>query len=65
MSKLTLEEKKKRVKQDLVALEQLDTPNAKQALIEVDHRTYDRVIEEFSGGRLEQLTDLILDLEAM
>lgn len=57
------EEKTKRVIQDLVALVGIGTPKAKKALAAVRQGTYDVDIAEFTGGRLDQLTDLIISLE--
>jgi len=56
-------EKTKRVIQDLVALVEIGTPKAKKALASVKRGTYDTDIAEFTGGRLDQLTDLIICLE--
>jgi len=60
---ITTEEKTKRVIQDLVALIEIGTPKAKKALASVRLGTYDVDIAEFTGGRLNQLTDLIISLE--
>jgi hypothetical protein len=49
--------------QDLVALIEIGTPTAKKALASVRLGTYDVDISEFTGGRLDQLTDLIISLE--
>ena len=49
--------------QDLVALIEIGTPKAKKALASVRLGTYDVDISEFTGGRLDQLTDLIISLE--
>jgi hypothetical protein len=56
-------EAKKRVIQDLVALVEIGTPRAKKALASVRRGTYDVDISEFTGGRLDQLTDMIISLE--
>lgn len=56
-------ETKKRVIQDLVALIEIGTPRAKKALASVRRGTYDADISEFTGGRLDQLTDMIISLE--
>jgi hypothetical protein len=62
-SAITIQEKTKRVMQDLVALIEIGTPKAKKALASVRLGTYDVDISEFTGGRLDQLTDLIISLE--
>jgi hypothetical protein len=63
ISAITIQEKTKRVMQDLVALIEIGTPKAKKALASVRLGTYDVDISEFTGGRLDQLTDLIISLE--
>ena len=60
---ITTEEKTKRVIQDLVALIEIGIPKAKKALASVRRGIYDADISEFTGGRLDQLTDMIISLE--
>jgi hypothetical protein len=60
---ITTADKTKRVIQDLVALVEIGTPRAKKALASVRRGTYDADISEFTGGRLDQLTDMIIALE--
>ena len=62
---MTTQEKKLAVMQDLKALADLGTDNAKETLLFVSLGKYDSEIADFGGGRIDQLTDLLISLEGI
>ena len=70
MTKLTFEEKKLAVVENLAELRMIDAPFAEKAMYEVRAGVYDRVIGELDINELNEqnlklLTDVILEMEAM
>lgn len=62
---MNFEEKQKAVMQDLLALAELKTPHARKAYLSVKSGKYDSDISDFGGGRIDQLTDLLISLEGI
>ncbi|NBW19005.1 MAG: hypothetical protein EBR82_64620 [Caulobacteraceae bacterium] len=62
---MNFEEKRKAVMLDLLALAELKTPNARKSYLSVKSGKYDSEISDFGGGRIDQLTDLLISLEGI
>jgi hypothetical protein len=62
---MNFEEKRKAVLQDLSALAELKTRHAKKTYLSVSSGKYDSEILDFGGGRIAQLTDLLISLEGI
>ena len=60
---MTNQEKKTAVLQDLKALSDLGITNAKKTILSVKSGKYDSDISDFGGGRIDQLSDLLIYLE--